>query len=327
MPTFVRTVDAYKPGARTLPGHYYTSPEIFAEEGERIGRRHWHCVGRVEDIARPGDYLVTQIAGESLIIVRDRSGVPHAFYNVCRHRGTRLCDAAEGQLSETIQCPYHAWTYRLDGQLIGAPHMNEVEGFDKRDYPLHQAVLSEWEGFLFVCLANDPEPLHQSLAPLAGRFSRFLLPALRRGHRVDYQVRANWKLVFQNYSECLHCPVIHPELSTVLPYTSGANDLVEGRFLGGYMTITEPNASVTIGGGACAAPFPGLSPDERRRAYYYTIFPEPDAQPCIRTTSCTTRSRPRSRARTRVRSEVGFSTPMPPPLRTSNRRERWSSGT
>lgn len=273
MPTFLKTTESYHQGARTLPGRYYTSPEILAEETERIRRRSWHCVGRADDIGRPGDYFLREIAGESLIVVRDRGGSARAHYNVCRHRGTRLCESSQGQLSETIQCPYHAWTYRLDGQLIGAPNMNGVEGFDKRDYPLHQAALAEWEGFLFVNLARDPEPLERALAPLVGRFSRFGLPGLRRVHRVEYDVKANWKLIFQNYSECLHCPVIHPELSGVLPYASGANDLVEGPFLGGYMLITEPHASATMSGRACAVPFPGLLPEERRRAYYYTIFP------------------------------------------------------
>ncbi|MGH7699506.1 MAG: aromatic ring-hydroxylating oxygenase subunit alpha [Gemmatimonadales bacterium] len=273
MPSFLKTTESYRQGARTLPRRYYTAPDIFAEERERIGTRHWHCVGRGEDVARPGDYLLAEIAGESLIVLRDRAGLLRAHYNVCRHRGTRLCEAPEGRLSETIQCPYHAWTYRLDGQLIGAPHMNEVEGFDKRDYPLHEAAIGEWHGFLFVSLAPGPEPLEPVLAPLADRVARFSLAGLRRGHRLDYDVHANWKLVFQNYSECLHCPVIHPELSGVLPYTSGANDLVEGPFLGGYMVITEPHASVTMSGRACAAPFPGLLPEDRRRAYYYTVFP------------------------------------------------------
>ena len=273
MPTFHKTVETYRQGARTLPGRYYTAPEILAEERERIGCRFWHCVGRADELAGPGDYFLREIGGESLIVLRDSGGAARAFYNVCRHRGTRLCDAAEGRFSETIHCPYHAWTYRLDGRLIGAPHMNEVEGFDKGAYPLHAAAIAEWEGFLFVTLASDPEPLHRLLEPLAGRVSRFGLAALRRVRRIEYEVKANWKLVFQNYSECLHCPVIHPELSAVLPYTSGANDLVEGPFLGGYMAITPPHASATLSGRACALPFPDLLPEERRRAYYYTILP------------------------------------------------------
>jgi Rieske 2Fe-2S family protein len=270
---YSKTTDTYRQGARTLSGEYYTSPEIFAEESERIRRRYWHCVGRAEDIPQAGDFFMSELAGESLIIVRDRRSVVRAFYNVCRHRGTRLCETAEGRLPETIQCPYHAWTYRLDGQLVGAPHMNEVEGFDKQDYPLHQASVAEWEGLLFVNLSPQPEPLAHAVAPLAGRVGSCRLGTLRRGHRVEYDVAANWKLIFQNYSECLHCPVIHPELSGVLPYTSGANDLVEGVILGGYMNIAAPHESVTISGRRCAVPFPDLLPEERGRAYYYTIFP------------------------------------------------------
>src|SRR5919198_5710400 len=141
MPPFHKTVETYRQGARTLPGRYYTSPDVFAEEAERIGLRHWHCVGRADELAGPGAYFLRQLAGESLIVLRDSGGEPRAFYNVCRHRGTRLCEEAEGRLSETIQCPYHAWTYRLDGRLIGAPHMAEVEGFDKSDYPLNAATI------------------------------------------------------------------------------------------------------------------------------------------------------------------------------------------
>jgi Rieske 2Fe-2S family protein len=273
MPPFHKTVETYRQGARTLPGRYYTSPDVFAEEAERIGLRHWHCVGRADELAGPGAYFLRQLAGESLIVLRDSDGEPRAFYNVCRHRGTRLCEEAEGQFSETIQCPYHAWTYRLDGRLIGAPHMAEVEGFDKSAYPLHAATIGEWQGFLFVTLGRNPEPLDRVLEPLAERVSRFGLPALRRMRRIEYDVRANWKLVFQNYSECLHCPVIHPELSGKLPYTSGANDLIAGPFLGGYMTLTPPHVSATMSGRACALPFPGLLPEERQRAYYYTVFP------------------------------------------------------
>src|SRR5437763_16590132 len=118
--------------------------------------------------------------------------------------------------------------------------MTEVAGFDKRDYPLQPMALAAWEGFLFVNLARDAEPLDRAFAPLAGRFSRFNIERLRSGARVDYEVRANWKLVFQNFSECLHCPVIHPGLAKLTPYTSGENDLFEGAYLGGYMGNSEP---------------------------------------------------------------------------------------
>lgn len=274
MTTFHRTVASYKSGARTMPREYYVSPSILTDEEQRIFARQWNCVGRASALASAGDYIVRTIAGESIIILRDRGGELRAFFNVCRHRGTQICNQASGQFSETIQCPYHAWTYATDGRLIGAPHMQEVEGFDKRDYPLHAAAVAQWEGFLFVNIADEPAPFDDAFAPMIGRLSRYGIGELEVGHRVTYDVRANWKLVFQNYSECLHCPMIHPELSTVLPYQSGANDLVEGPFLGGYMEITEGNDSATSSGRACGRlVHPALGDDDRRRAFYYTLMP------------------------------------------------------
>ncbi|HET7249763.1 MAG TPA: aromatic ring-hydroxylating dioxygenase subunit alpha [Gemmatimonadales bacterium] len=273
MNTFVKTVEAYRQGARTMPGRYYTSVDVLHEEEEKIWRRHWISVGRSAELASPGDYRTVEIGGESLIVLRDQQGQLRAFFNICRHRGTRLCTGERGRLSETLQCPYHAWTYALDGRLIGAPHMQEVEGFQKTDYPLHQAALVEWNGFLFANLDRAPQPFAELFAPLGDRFGRFNLPALVTVRRIVYDVRANWKLIMQNYSECLHCPTIHPELSTKLPYTSGANDLVDGPFLGGYMDIKAPNQSATMSGRACGLPLGDLSADDRSRGYYYTLFP------------------------------------------------------
>jgi Rieske 2Fe-2S family protein len=271
--SFLKTTESYAQGAKTMPREAYHSPEVFARERDVIGRHDWHCVGREESLAQPGDYFVREIAGESLIIVRDRQGTIRAHYNVCRHRGTRLCEQASGTLSETIQCPYHAWTYTLDGRLIGAPHMNESVGFDKANYPLHQAAVATWEGFLFVSLDAKPASFTQAFAPMMGRLARYNLPSLRFGRRIEYDVKANWKLVFQNYSECLHCPMIHPLLSSKMPYTSGENDLVEGPFLGGFMVIADPNKSMTMTGRSCGLPLGAYPPQDAHRAYYYTLFP------------------------------------------------------
>lgn len=273
MTTFFETKETYKQGARTLPGRYYTAPEVFAAEGERIFRRSWICAGREEEIARPGEYFLVLAAGESLIVTRGEDGVSRALYNVCRHRGTRLCEVERGQLGRSIQCPYHAWTYGLDGRLIGAPDMDRVEGFDRAEYPLHQAALASWGGFLFVHLGTDPEPFDQVFAPLRDRFARFNLGALRPWRGIEYDVRANWKLLFQNYSECLHCPVIHPRLSQLTPYRTGQNDLVEGPFLGGYMELAEKGGSMTMSGRSCAIPVATLPEEDFERVYYYSIFP------------------------------------------------------
>jgi Rieske 2Fe-2S family protein len=273
MTTFISTTQSFLQGARTMPARYYTSPDIYAREQEHLLRTRWLCVGRADQLREPGAYFLQPIGQESIIVLRDRKGVLRAFYNVCRHRGTRICEAAQGRFGETIQCPYHAWTYSTDGRLIGAPHMQEAEGFDKAEFPLKAVAVHEWEGFLFIHLGADPEPFERAYAALAGRFDRFNLAALRPGRRIEYDVASNWKLVFQNYSECLHCPVIHPELSGLMPYTSGANDLVEGTVLGGYMLISEPNRSMTMTGRSCGLPLGDLAGEDRQRAYYYTIFP------------------------------------------------------
>ena len=273
MSQFVGTTESYRRGARTLEGSYYTSAEIFHEERELIDGKSWICVGRLRDLPAPGHYLTREIGGESVIVVRDREETLRALHNVCRHRGTRLCDAGAGRFRSTIQCPYHAWTYALDGSLVGAPHMEKVEGFDRNDYPLHSAMVEVWEGFVFVSLDPGAPPLAEAFAPIRDTFTRFALPDLRPVHREEYEVAANWKLITQNYSECLHCPTIHPELSAFIPYRSGANDLTEGPFLGGYMVIRSPYASATLSGRACGLPLGEGREEDRQRAYYYTIFP------------------------------------------------------
>ncbi|MEO7455335.1 MAG: aromatic ring-hydroxylating dioxygenase subunit alpha [Gemmatimonadaceae bacterium] len=270
---FVRTAGTHISGARTLPGEYYHSPAILEREIEQLFRERWLWAGRVERVAKPGDYFLYERFGESVIVLRDRAGVLRAFYNVCRHRGTRMCELKSGSLGSSIQCPYHAWTYGLDGRLLGAPHMQDVEGFDKADFPLHPAPVQEWEGFIFISLSQDPVPFEQAFAPVLNRFERFNLGKLVVVGRQEYDVAANWKLIMQNYNECLHCPTIHPELSKVLPYQSGANDLHAGEQLGGYMELTAGNASATTDGTACGVPIGALSDEDTRRAFYYTFFP------------------------------------------------------
>jgi Rieske 2Fe-2S family protein len=257
---------------RTLPRAYYTSTSVYREEADRIFARRWVCVGRAEQVAETGDYFLAEVAGESLIVVREGDSL-HAFFNVCRHRGTRLCEKPSGRLNGTIPCPYHGWTYALDGRLVGAPHMGETEGFDKAEFPLHRAALGAWGGFLFVSLEAQPPPLAAALAPLAGKFAAWRLAELRALRRVEYDVRANWKLLFQNFSECYHCPRIHPELTRLSYYRSGANDLVEGPILGGYMTISPPGDSLTLSGQAACPMVGPLGEDDRRRVYYYSVFP------------------------------------------------------
>jgi glycine betaine catabolism A len=266
-------------GAYTLPQRYYASEEVFRAEAERLFYGRWFCIGRAEQLPNPGDYFLAQIVGESLIVVRGRSrgrskgDQIRAFFNVCRHRGTRICTEERGQFAGSIQCPYHAWTYGLDGRLVAARYMRDTPGFDKHDYPLHAVALAEWEGFLFVNLAPDPEPFDVAFAPLIGKFSAWRMPGLRLAQRVEYDVQANWKMIIQNYSECYHCPVIHPALTQLSPPTSGRNDMSAGPFLGGYMTLKESVGSLTIDGRTVRPPVGTVSGKDLERIFYYSIFP------------------------------------------------------
>lgn len=273
MTTFLKTTALSTQGLHTLEGSWYTSPAVFAQEEDRIFSRRWLAVGRASSLALPGQYHLVTIGRESLILVRDREGALRALFNVCRHRGSRLCEADAGELSETIQCPYHAWTYALDGRLLGVPDQKELEGFDKARYGLAQARVAEWEGFVFVNLSADAEPFEVAWAPMLSRVARWGIGSLASGGRLTYDVRANWKLLFQNYSECYHCSPLHPSLVKLSPPTSGENDLVEGPFLGGYMTINREDGSLTLSGGSCGLPVANLPAAEKQRVYYYSLFP------------------------------------------------------
>ena len=257
---------------KTLARDYFVSPETFAREQTRIFSQQWLCVGHQSQISHPGDYFLTEVGNESVIILRDRSLQIRAFFNVCRHRGTRLCEKESGRLPETLQCPYHAWTYALDGRLVGAPHMDQVAGFNKAEYFLHPTPLTLWEGFLFVSVSPSPPSFEAIFARLAGKFTHWNLPNLRSAKRIVYDVRANWKLVFENYSECYHCPLVHPALSKISPYDSAENDLIEGPFLGGFMPITR-GRSLTMSGKACALPVGEIKGEDHHRVFYYSIFP------------------------------------------------------
>lgn len=149
--------------------------------------------------------------------------------------------------------------------------MDKVEGFDKAEYSLHAVSLSTWEGLIFVNLAQNPAPLEKAFAPLAGKFAHWNLPKLRMAKRIEYDVRANWKLIFENYSECYHCPLVHPALAKLTPYDAAENDLFEGPFLGGFMPIHK--GSMTMSGDACAIPVGDIKAEDHRRVFYYSIFP------------------------------------------------------
>lgn len=214
------------------------------------------------------------VGNESVIIIKDSQGKLNAFFNVCRHRGTRICMTPKGNMGNIIMCDYHGWTYGNDGHLINAPHMQEAKGFNKSNYGLKKVGIAEWEGFIFINISDNPTPFKKAWAPLIGHLSRYNLSTLEIGRKVTYDIKANWKLVFQNYNECLHCPTIHPKLATVLPFTSSEDDLFDGPFLGGPMHIVAPNKSATMSGRVCGRLVSDKLPQEDlSRGYYYSFMP------------------------------------------------------
>jgi Rieske 2Fe-2S family protein len=265
--------DLMPEGAMTLPATYYISQRHFERELDLLFRRMWFCAGREEEIARPGQFVLRELPDESIIVTRNSSGRVHAFHNVCRHRGTRLCTESTGTFPGSIQCPYHAWTYGLDGRLMGAPHMDEVPHFRKEEYPLHAVHADVWDGHIFLNLAPSPPSLHDQLDGLPSKFAAWRMQDLRLGKRVVYDVKANWKLVIQNYNECLHCPNLHPALNKLSHYLSGENEPLRPTYMGGRMDLRPGIATLSMDGSCPRALLPELSPDDRRRVYYYAIFP------------------------------------------------------
>jgi Rieske 2Fe-2S family protein len=257
---------------KTLPGRYYTSPDIFREEMEAFYYRSWICAGRTSQIARAGDYFLREVAGESLLVVLGSDGLLRAFYNVCRHRGTRLCTASEGSLEGRIQCPYHGWTYGLDGCLLGAPHMEGVD-FQREDYPLHAVPAEVWDGHIFVNLGPSPDPLALQLADLPGKFAPWGMQDLRLYRRIEYRVKANWKLLILNYNECLHCPVLHPALNRLTDYAGADNEIPAPTYIGGSMGFRGGAETMSLDGQRRRAFLPRLNEEQRKKVCYYTIFP------------------------------------------------------
>jgi Rieske 2Fe-2S family protein len=255
----------------TLPAKYYTDPDVFRKEIESFFFDSWFCAGRAAAIPDTGDYFLRDVAGESIVIVRDSSDRIRAYYNICRHRGTRMCTAAQGNL-ERIQCPYHGWTYGLDGQLLGAPHMDDA-GFSRSDYPLHPVATAVWDGHLFLNMGSAPEPLSRQLGDLPEKFASWRMDELRLHRRIEYEVKANWKLLVLNYNECLHCPFVHPVLNRLTDYAGADNEPPTADYAGGAMGFRNGAETMSRDGKRRRDYLPGLSQEQRGKVVYYSVYP------------------------------------------------------
>lgn len=259
--------------ATTLPQRYYTDPNVFQREMEAIHFDMWLCAGRAKQIPNPGDYFLRKAGNASVIIVRDERGGIRAFHNVCRHRGTLLCKEESGTFKGSIQCGYHAWTYGLNGALLNAPHMEKVVGFCEADYPLNGIAAEVWDGHIFINLSQHPLAFAEHLAGLDVKFRPWRMEELEMVERRNYLLKANWKLILQNYSECLHCPIVHPLLQKLSHYMSGDNEPPQPTYLGGRMDLRDGIRTMTMDGKAQRSCLPGLGADDQRHVYYYCILP------------------------------------------------------
>lgn len=263
----------------TLPGRAYTDPGVFLQEQERLFEALWFCAVRAADLERPGSFRTVQVGRESVLITRERRGGLRAFLNVCRHRGARLCTEESGELRRTLQCPYHAWTYGLDGELIAAPNLARMPDVDRSERALIAVRLREWLGYVWVCLAEEAPSFEETvIAAVAERLGdpaaveRYGIAELALGRRIGYDVRANWKLIVENFMECYHCATIHPELTEVLP--EFADGLAAQRFVGHGAAFAERAEGFTVDGSTGFDRIPGLDDEQDRRYYAITVRPQ-----------------------------------------------------
>lgn len=270
---FLNSIEIGSLGQKTLPQECYLDKKLHAHELATLFLDRWLCVAHSDNIREPGSFLNLKFGPESILLIRDHQLQIRANFNVCRHRGTRLTEATCGHLGKTIQCPYHAWTYQLDGTLAGVPDEKELADFRKQDYGLHRAQVYEHMGLIWLNAGKQPSPFDRHLIDTLNRFQPWQMDTLKLAAHHEYHVKANWKLILQNYSECYHCAPVHPRLVELSAPTSGGNDLVDGPIMGGYMDLRPNTESMTCSGRKCGPTIPGLDPQQQRRVYYYVFFP------------------------------------------------------
>jgi Rieske 2Fe-2S family protein len=258
--------------AQTLPGAAYTSPLVLQFEQSALFARQWLCVGREAELPRAGDFRLVSIAGDCVMLLRGQDGMLRAFFNVCRHRGSRLVDQVAGNTGTRLICPYHAWSYDTEGRLQNAPQM--PAGFCKGDHGLVAVALASWNGFIFVNL-DAAAPKFERALPDLPDLARYQMQSLDCGRRIEYEVHANWKLVVENYSECYHCPGAHPQLHKLTELIGRSERQMEvgSCFNGGPMRLRDGVQTMSTSGASTLPLIPGLNHADSRYVYYYVIYP------------------------------------------------------
>ena len=270
----VRKLDRVHP---TLPSRFYYDGDHHRTELERIWYRSWLCAGRSEEIRAPGDYRVLSVGNQSVVLTRDEGLELRAFHNTCRHRGSLLCEEDQGSFRHRrIVCPYHAWTYSLSGALTATPRRIESEDFDASKFSLYEIAAGEWEGFLFINLDPETDSFEAGvLGAIPSRFENWRLGRTQTARTMTTDLHCNWKVFWENFSECYHCPGVYPELCRVVP--------IFGEGLTTHDIISPPGTTKSplaegavtwsVGGKTDLPWFEGLSEDERRAGQTYGVLP------------------------------------------------------
>ncbi len=268
-----------------LPADAYFDPRHYARELQRIWYRNWLYVCRSGDVAAARSFQTFEVGDQKILLVRDDAGVLQGFHNTCRHRGAALCRDSAGQLrSGAIICPYHAWTYSLQGNLLRTSSKRNAHGFDVADFPLYKINVREWSGFIFIALTENPPAFDRIFDMPLNRLDSWPLSELAVGHVLVKTVHSNWKIFWENYNECLHCPGVHPLLSNLVPiYGRGLLEERDDPNWSAHAADSDPKykgglragaATWSMDGNLTAAAFPGLSDEDRRAgAIYMTALP------------------------------------------------------
>jgi len=255
--------------ASTLPGVVYTEASILACERHALFGRMWLAAAREEDLPEPGSFVTLEVSGERIFIVRGEDARLRAFFNVCRHRGSRLIDEERGRLRGVIACPYHAWTYGLDGRFRRAPR-SELQSQEDA-LGLVALPLALRDGFVYVALDRDAPPLAVQLADLP-EFAPYRLHMLKRARRMEYEVAANWKIVCENYSECYHCPLVHPQLNRIADLNAGGFE-TGACYNGGPMQLRPGYTTLSMSGTGGGKLLRDDGSGESGLVHYYIVYP------------------------------------------------------
>lgn len=242
--------------ADTIPSNWYTDSQLHEWDQQTLFSQSWQCVGHTSRVSRPGEYFAVELAGNPLLVVRDKEDVLRAFYNVCRHRGGPLVTDESGCVN-ALQCKYHGWTYWLDGMLRGVPEFDRVRLFDKKDFGLTPVNLRVWQGLIFLRLDEGDSRLNGALAEIEKRIAPLDLTELKFHSQVVYDIDCNWKVYIDNYLEGYHIPHVHPELNKLLDYWEYTTKTFDFHSLQ-YSPLKEGENIYGSDGG---------------EAFYYFVFP------------------------------------------------------